>query len=245
MPARSSTAAMSGWYRIRCRACRARYSVAKAISTAIAAASMSCRCARFSPWSMRHSDARRPRAPANWCAKLELRRGNRRNAKAQRPEGNVFANHAAMQSNRHNLDRATVDDFGREWQRFDQSGISNAEVRRRFGEYFALFPWDSLPRDAVGFDAGCGSGRWAALVAPRVGRLHCVDASAAALSIAQKSLAGLGNVEFHAAPLDAMPLPDDSMDFGYSLGVLHHLPDPAAGLAVCVRKLKRGAPMLV
>jgi hypothetical protein len=35
------------------------------------------------------------------------------------------------------------------------------------------------------------------------------------------------------------------MDFGYSLGVLHHLPDPRAGLAACVTKLKPGAPMLV
>ena len=42
-----------------------------------------------------------------------------------------------------------------------------------------------------------------------------------------------------------MPLADGSMDFGYSLGVLHHLPDPRAGLAACVRKLKPGAPMLV
>jgi SAM-dependent methyltransferase len=166
-------------------------------------------------------------------------------SRARRPEERVLANYAAMKSNRDNLDRATVDDFGREWQRFDQSGVSSAEVRRRFGEYFALFPWDSLPRNAVGFDAGCGSGRWAALVAPRVGRLHCIDASDGALSVAQKSLAGLSNVDFHAAPLDAMPLPDNSMDFGYSLGVLHHLPDPAAGLAACVNKLKRGAPMLV
>jgi ubiquinone/menaquinone biosynthesis C-methylase UbiE len=150
-----------------------------------------------------------------------------------------------MESNRPNLDSATVDDFGREWQRFDQSGVSGVEARRMFEEYFALFPWENLPRDAVGFDAGCGSGRWAALVAPRVGWLHCIDASAAALSITKKRLAGLSNVTLHAASLDAMPLPDNSMDFGYSLGVLHHLPDPAAGLAVCVRKLKRGAPMLV
>jgi SAM-dependent methyltransferase len=150
-----------------------------------------------------------------------------------------------MESNLPNVDRATVDDFGREWQRFDQSGASSAEVQRMFGEYFAVFPWDSLPRNPVGFDAGCGSGRWAALVAPRVGWLHCIDASADALAVAQKRLGGLSNVEFHATPLEAMPLADNSMDFGYSLGVLHHLPDPAAGLAVCVRKLKRGAPMLV
>src|SRR5262249_25981104 len=152
---------------------------------------------------------------------------------------------ATMESNPANLDRATVDDFGREWRRFDQRAVSRAALRRMFAEYFAIFPWDSLPRDAVGFDAGCGSGRWAALVAPRVRWLHCVDASAEALAVAQKNLAGLGNVSFHAAPLDAMPLPDNSMDFGYSLGVLHHLPDPAAGLAACVGKLKCGAPMLL
>src|SRR6266545_8325655 len=107
-----------------------------------------------------------------------------------------------MKSSPPNLDRATVDDFGREWQRFDQSSASRAEVRRMFGQYFAIFPLDDLSGDAVGFDAGCGSGRWAALVAPRVGRLPCIDASAAALSVAQKSLAGLGNLDFHVAPLD-------------------------------------------
>ena len=48
-------------------------------------------------------------------------------------EGEILSSHAAMESNRHNLDRATVDDFGREWQRFDQSSVSSAEVRRRFG----------------------------------------------------------------------------------------------------------------
>jgi SAM-dependent methyltransferase len=160
-------------------------------------------------------------------------------------ERRILAERAAMERNPFNLDRTTVDDFGREWRRFDQSGVSSAELQRSFGEYFAIFPWDSLPPDAVGFDAGCGSGRWAGLVAPRVGALHCIDASTDALAVAQKSLAALDNINFHAVSLDAMPLDDNSMDFGYSLGVLHHLPDPAGGLAACVRKLKRGAPMLV
>jgi ubiquinone/menaquinone biosynthesis C-methylase UbiE len=150
-----------------------------------------------------------------------------------------------MQRNPENLDRATVRDFGREWQRFDQGSISQGEMARAFGEYFAIFPWDDLTRDAEGFDAGCGSGRWAALVAPRIGHLHCVDASADALRVAQRNLEGLGNTSFHEAPIDRMPMPDGSLDFGYCLGVLHHLPDPEAALAACVRKLKRGAPMLV
>ena len=150
-----------------------------------------------------------------------------------------------MNGNRENIDRATVRDFGAEWQRFDQSGVSEDEMARMFGEYFAPFPWDRLPPNAQGFDAGCGSGRWAPLVAKRVGHLHCIDAAPAALAVARVRLAALSNVTIHEASLDAMPLADGSMDFGYSLGVLHHLPDPAAGLAACVAKLKPGAPMLV
>ena len=35
------------------------------------------------------------------------------------------------------------------------------------------------------------------------------------------------------------------MDFGYSLGVLHHVPDTQAGIEACAHKLKPGAPFLV
>jgi SAM-dependent methyltransferase len=150
-----------------------------------------------------------------------------------------------MQTNTDNIDPDTVADFGHEWRRFDQSVMQPEEQARLFWEYFGIFPWDRLPASAVGFDAGCGSGRWAALVARRVGELHCIDASAAALDVARRNLGGDRNVIFHEAPISAMPLADASMDFGYSLGVLHHLPDPAAGLAECVRKLKTGAPMLI
>lgn len=150
-----------------------------------------------------------------------------------------------MSGNRENIDRATVRDFGAEWRRFDQSGVSDDEMARMFGEYFAVFPWEILPPNAAGFDAGCGSGRWSRLVARRVGHLHCIDAAPAALAVARQRLAELSNVTIHEASIDTMPLADNSMDFGYSLGVLHHLPDPAAGLAACVQKLKPGAPMLV
>jgi SAM-dependent methyltransferase len=144
-----------------------------------------------------------------------------------------------------NADHATVQGFGQEWSRFDQSSLPEADARQAFDEYFALFPWSSLPKNAQGFDLGCGSGRWAKLVAPRVGTLHCVDASDEALAVARKNLASLGNVTFHHASVADIPLADGSMDFGYSLGVLHHVPDTAAGISACVAKLKPGAPFLV
>lgn len=144
----------------------------------------------------------------------------------------------------HNVDLRVVKGFGDEWQRFDQSGLSRAELSQIFDSYFRVFPWHLLPPQAVGFDAGTGSGRWAAFVAPRVGRLHCVDASAQALEVARRNLSAFSNCEFHHATINNMPIADASMDFGYSLGVLHHIPDAAAALAACVAKLKPGAPFL-
>jgi len=144
-----------------------------------------------------------------------------------------------------NLDESTVHGFGVEWSRFDQSELSDEVRQRLFDDYFRVFPWASLPAGAVGFDLGCGSGRWAKLVAPRVGQLHCIDASADALAVAKRNLSGLDNCTFHHASVDAMPLADGSADFGYSLGVLHHVPDTGLGIRAAVAKLKPGAPLLL
>jgi ubiquinone/menaquinone biosynthesis C-methylase UbiE len=140
-----------------------------------------------------------------------------------------------------NLDIDTVKSFGDEWSRFDQSELSESEAKRIFDEYFAVFPWNKLPKDATGFDMGCGSGRWAKLMAPRVGHLHCIDPSSA-LEVAKTTLSTAANVSFHQASVDDSPLPPNSQDFGYSLGVLHHVPDTAGALRSCVELLKPGAP---
>jgi len=143
-----------------------------------------------------------------------------------------------------NRDEKTVASFGDEWQRFDQSVLTEAESSRIFEAYFAIFPWDLLPRDATGFDMGCGSGRWARHVARRVGTLHCIEPSGA-LEVARRNLRGVDNVAFHAGGVDDECLPEASQDFGYSLGVLHHIPDTEAAMRACVRMLKPGAPFLV
>jgi SAM-dependent methyltransferase len=146
-----------------------------------------------------------------------------------------------MQNEHH----ATVAGFGEEWSRFDNTTLSDDERATIFAQYFGRFPWDRLPAQARGFDAGCGSGRWAAVVAGRVGELHCVDASDEALVVARRQLAGRPNCVFHHASVSALPFAPGSMDFGYSLGVLHHTPEPEDGLRSCVAALKPGAPFLV
>ena len=144
-----------------------------------------------------------------------------------------------------NADAAVIDGFGDEWSRFDQTALPPEEHRAIFDDYFAIFPWDALPPGSVGADIGCGSGRWARLAAERVGTLYCVDPSAEALGVARRALAGAPNVVFHEASVGALPFATASLDFAYSLGVLHHVPDTAAGIAACAATLKPGAPFLV
>lgn len=144
-----------------------------------------------------------------------------------------------------NIDQKTVDGFGEEWSHFSQEQLQTKELQEQFLRYFKIFPWQILPPKPVGFDLGCGSGRWAKKVAPQVGHLYCVDASIKALKVAQKNLSNFSNITFYHASVDEMPLAANSMDFGYSLGVLHHIPDTADALRACVDKLKPGAPFLV
>lgn len=143
-----------------------------------------------------------------------------------------------------NVSKEVVDGFGEEWKKFDQSELSYEELKLIGEEYFGIFPWGRLPDNACGFDLGCGSGRWAKLIAPRVGHLHCIDPSEA-IEVAKKNLIVNSNCSFHRNGVDDIPLEDNSMDFGYSLGVLHHIPDTASGIKACVKKLKVGAPFLV
>ena len=144
-----------------------------------------------------------------------------------------------------NIDSKTVASFGEEWKRHSQAELDAREHEELFSKYFSIFPWDQLPDQASGFDMGCGSGRWAALVAPRVGHLHCIDPAEQALAVCQSNLAVSKNVTFHHASVDAVDLEESRQDFGYSLGVLHHIPDTRAALRSCVALLKPGAPFLL
>jgi ubiquinone/menaquinone biosynthesis C-methylase UbiE len=146
-----------------------------------------------------------------------------------------------------NVDTNVAAGFGHEWSTFRQSESEFSLIDREaiFQSYFHIFPWSELPPDPVGIDVGCGSGRWSVMVAPRVGHLHLLDASADALAVARQNLSDATNVSFHLASVGNIPLDDNSLDFAFSLGVLHHVPDTATAIRAIATKLKVGAPFLV
>jgi len=147
-----------------------------------------------------------------------------------------------------NLDVRVASGFGREWSTFRQESDRFSEQQRQaiFDDYFHIFPWHLLPAGGgVGLDVGCGTGRWSVLVAPRVQHLHLLDPSAEAMSVARENLRGMNNVSYHLQSVAAIPLAPQSLDFAFSLGVLHHVPDTEAAIAAIADKLKPNAPFLV
>jgi SAM-dependent methyltransferase len=164
------------------------------------------------------------------------------------PVGSTVAKRDVSKSAGANVDCDVAEGFGREWSLFRQTEDELAPEQRQamFDDFFAPFPWGLLPPGGgTGIDAGCGSGRWAMLMAPRVAHLHLVDVSAEALAVARANLTGAANVSFHCASVSEIPLADASQDFAYSLGVLHHVPDTRRAIGDIARKLKTGAPLLL
>lgn len=145
-----------------------------------------------------------------------------------------------------NYDKKTVEGFGDEWSAYTYSSIDCSEIMHHFKEYFDIFPLHIISKTkSIGFDGGCGSGRWAKFIAPLCLELICIDASKDALDVARTNLVEFDNCTFENVSIGELPFASKSMDFGYSLGVIHHIPNPQAALNECCRVLKSGAPFLL
>ncbi len=145
----------------------------------------------------------------------------------------------------HNQNENVIKDFGQEWEEYNQRDLDRQELLDLFEKYFSIFPFEMVSKKSVGFDMGCGSGRWASVFADRVGSLWCIEPSNRALGIARKNLQKYKNCKFENGDVLNNSLTKDSQDFGYCLGVLHHISDTKSGLKACVDKLKKGAPFLL
>jgi len=95
----------------------------------------------------------------------------------------------------------------------------------------------------LGLDLGCGLGLQYSEMARRGFQLVGVDASHELLRLARR-----GGATVATASAMQLPFPDQSLDFVYTVGVLHHLPGPEAQTAACqevARILKPGGRFIV
>ncbi|WP_433292930.1 methyltransferase domain-containing protein [Actinoplanes sp. CA-030573] len=100
---------------------------------------------------------------------------------------------------------------------------------------------DAIP-PGVALDAACGTGRHTAYLAGRGHRVIGVDSSPDMLAHARERVPG---AEFHEAPLDALPLPDEHVDLAVCALALAHLPDLRPAFAELARVLRPGGSLVV
>jgi ubiquinone/menaquinone biosynthesis C-methylase UbiE/DNA-binding transcriptional ArsR family regulator len=99
--------------------------------------------------------------------------------------------------------------------------------------------------DSVAGDLGCGTGQMSAALAPFVGRVIAVDASAAMLQAAKRRLSTFDNVDLRRGDLEALPIDDQGLDVATLMLVLHHVPEPERALAEVARVLKPGGRVII
>ena len=96
--------------------------------------------------------------------------------------------------------------------------------------------------DMAVLEFGCGTGSTAIAHAAYVNHIKAIDLSANMLEIARSKAAdaGVSNVTFHQASIDAFEAPDESFDAILGLSILHLLTDRNAAIAKVYRMLKPG-----
>lgn len=141
-----------------------------------------------------------------------------------------------------NIDLSTVHSFGEEWKAFHR--FDDNEIRKIGDTYFDILQPGMIGKDKIAADFGCGTGRWSKYIHDKVGAVAAIDPSDAVLSASQL-LNGVGNVHLYKASIDNLPFPDNYFDLGFSLGVLHHIPDTQKAMNACVDKVKPGGHFLV
>lgn len=134
-----------------------------------------------------------------------------------------------------------ANNFSFEWNRFRTTQLDSANGRGESESRFQRsldFPLKAL-RGMQVLDAGCGMGRFAEVALKYGATVVGMDLSLAVDAAAQ-NLRVHPNAQFVQADLFALPFRDETFDLVYSLGVLHHTPDPRRAFLGLVKLLRKG-----
>lgn len=142
-----------------------------------------------------------------------------------------FANLEKVESDK----RETAEGFGWQWQHFTQEDEKYAE--QFLGWIAPVTP--EFFQDKVVLEGGCGKGRHTQLAARWGAReIIGIDLSVA-VETAFAATRSLHNAHIVQADIYHLPFAR-KFDYAFSVGVLHHLPDPRGGFLSLASKVKPG-----
>lgn len=138
----------------------------------------------------------------------------------------------------------TERNFSFAWSRFAKSEVKEQWHKDSFS-YFQYIPEYIIKgNNKIGLDVGCGSGADMINLAQHGSRIIGVDISDA-INITYENIRHFNGLHVLKADVYNLPFKDDVFDFVYSLGVLHHLPEPEKCFRAICSKARRGGFIII
>ena len=115
-----------------------------------------------------------------------------------------------------------------------------------FGSSASVLPLlGLLGRELVVGDLGCGTGQLGRILAPFVGQVIGVDASAPMLASARARAQDIANLVFREGQLESLPIADNELDAALMMLVLHYVVEPQEALAEAARAVRKDGQLLI
>ena len=138
-----------------------------------------------------------------------------------------------------------AENFGFEWGKYSRTQLDN-EVSKLSEQQFVESTGFS-PEELRGkwiLDIGCGMGRFAEVASRWGANVVGIDLSLAA-DVAARNLSSRDNVWICQASVLNLPFVEQSFDYIYSIGVLHHTPDCERSFKLLPKLLKPGGSIAI
>jgi ubiquinone/menaquinone biosynthesis C-methylase UbiE/uncharacterized protein YbaR (Trm112 family) len=120
-----------------------------------------------------------------------------------------------------------ADSFGSQWNAFAKVQLDDEDTSESALRFDSEMGWgeSDLSGKSV-IEIGSGAGRFVDVVSRRAAKLVVGIDVTTAVDAAQNNLSERDNVFFIQADAFKLPIKSSYFDFAYSIGVLHHTPDP-------------------
>jgi SAM-dependent methyltransferase len=135
------------------------------------------------------------------------------------------------------LSRETAERFGDQWTQLAEDALVGLDQLR----LHLPAGWGPEVLSGRVLDAGCGMGRYTALVAQFADEIVGLDLSRAVDEAHRR----WPDLAFIQGDLASPPFDDGTFDVVYSFGVLHHLPEPLRAFETCYRLVRPRGTLLV
>lgn len=134
----------------------------------------------------------------------------------------------------------TVDRFGEQWDEFDFMG---PHYEQQFLGWIAPNTPETF-RDKVVLEGGCGKGRHSTLVSQWGAKDVLALDLGSAVDTCFRNCRHLDNVHVIQADLFHLPVKPASVDVAFSVGVLHHTPNPSHSFRELVKSVRVGGKVI-